>query len=621
MLKIFIRFSLLIGMLMLVALISACATTPKDESDGKKEDEGGSSEIKIPDSADNLRESVHFADIKYERPDIEALRSAIENAISSIEANNTSFDQQMSAVKAIDLLYESFVTMHTYATIRTYANSTDAFYTEELAILDEEFPAIAKLLEDMTVAAATSPHAVRFESDYFGDGLVEKYANGGMYTDELVNLFADEAELEARYNSVSTATVTITYSGRTDTCDNLIKEFCEAYGENSTEFKSASYFCHAAYQREAERIYTDIFIELLKTRRKIADALGYDSYIEYAYDVTGHDYDPAKTEKFLGDISKYVVPVYSALSTKVFGRGTHSEPILDRATVLNTVSGALEEIDEELIDVYTYMLTYGLYDIKESDSGRFDGSFTAYLEGYDAPYMFVTSQGGIDDYMTVSHEFGHFYDYFLNGGQDSSLDLMEISSQGLELLVLSELRDVLSWRDYKRLYYSQMEDMLLVFIFQGLYSKFEHNVYELSYYEITEDRINSAVAEAAEAMSLNSAVYNELSDVMIPHIFLEPLYVQSYCTSLATSLEIFFAEMNDSGSGYEIYNTLLDRHGYVGFEEQLRGAGLMSPFDEGVVKKLADSIYYSLLGSHFFDEYKGTPPQGTVYVYDYAYVS
>lgn len=610
--RLFLRFLLFLSLLALMTFVSACGASP-DQGDGGAED-GGSPDIEIPDNTGDIKDSVHFAEISYSRPDVEELRGVIELAISAIEDNSTTFDEQMAKVRSIDPLYENFVTMHTYAMIKSYVDASDTVFADELLYLDDAAPGIAQLLEDVTVAAATSPHAVRFESDYFGEGLIEQYAGGGIYTDELVKLFEDEAKLEARYTSISASTVRITYNGKTDTYENTLRELKRLYGEDSQAYKSAFHFCSAAYERAVEELSVDTFISLLKVRRRIADTLGYDSYTEYAYEVLGHDYSITDTEKFLGDISKYVVPVYGALAARVFGKGSSDTVSVDTATLLNTLSGVFRDMDGELLEVYSYMLTYGLYDVRSATADRYEGAFTTYLEGYDAPYLFVTSSGYAGDYMTVAHEFGHFYDYYLNGRGESSLDLMEVSSQGLELLVLLELGNTLSWKEYKQLYYGQMEDILLVFIMQGFYSKFEHIVYDLSYYEITEERINGAVSEAAEAMSLSPSVYNELSDVMIPHIFIEPLYVQSYCTSLAAALEIFFTEAQTPGEGFRIYEAILKRDGYSGFDERISATGLGSPFDEGVIMRLADSIYFSLLGSHFFDEYKGTNTAGIVYV-------
>ncbi|MBQ8528518.1 MAG: hypothetical protein IJ459_02145 [Clostridia bacterium] len=604
--RIFFRLTFALCLFMLLALISACSAAPSEEDGDGQTSDGTSPEIKLPDGDGEVRDSVHFDDIVYSRPDVENLCGVIGSAVEAVENNELSFEEQIEKIRAIEPLYAELRTMHTYSMIKTYENSNDPKYSVEFSYLEEQMPSVAKLLEDLMVAAALSPHAERFESDYFGEGLIEKYAGGGKYTDELVELFEKEAALEAQYTSVSTATVKISYDGVTDTYDNIVSSLKEKYNEGSSAYLSAVAYCNSEYRKASERLLTDIFIKLVEVRGRIAEAMGYASYVEYAYEVLGHDYSVPDTEEMLLDIAEYITPIYSTLYTRVFSRNTGNGNSVNSATVLNTLSGVLGELDGELLEVYNYMLTYGLFDVDAPSSVRYEGAFTTYLDSYLSPYMFVTASGYSDDYMTVAHEFGHYYDYYLNGSTGASIDLMEVSSQGLELMVLLNLEEALSWQDYKKLYYGQMEDILSVFILQGFYAKFEHIVYSLPYDEISEKAIDVAVAEAAREMNLNDKVFCDFSTVMIPHIFVEPLYVQSYCTSLAASLEIFFAEMNREGEGYEMYKEVLRREGYTDFEEQLREAGLNSPFEDGVIKKLADSIYYSLIGAHYFEEYKGS---------------
>ena len=86
----------------------------------------------------------------------------------------------------------------------------------------------------------------------------------------------------------------------------------------------------------------------------------------------------------------------------------------------------------------------------------------------------------------------------------------------------------------------------------------------------------------------------------IPHVFLYPFYVQSYVTSGLTSLEIYFAEIDNAGSGFEAYKALLKRTDGLTFSEHIEAANLTSPFDENMPKNIADKLYYHIVGAHFY---------------------
>jgi oligoendopeptidase F len=143
-------------------------------------------------------------------------------------------------------------------------------------------------------------------------------------------------------------------------------------------------------------------------------------------------------------------------------------------------------------------------------------------------------------------------------------------------------------------------------LYQGFYARFEELVYALSYEEITEKNLNSAVSEAAEEFALNPDVVNDISYVFVPHIFLYPFYVQSYCTSIIPSIELYFMEEKEQGSGLAAYKNLIKRtDSSLTFVETLEDAGLPSPFDFGVVRDIADKIHFAVLGFHYYDKGNG----------------
>ncbi len=564
MLRIIVRMLFVTILATTLAMIASCGATPTggDKGDGGSDGEKQPVAIRIPHSDSFGRDVVKFDSIVYSRPDADALVAGLLAASEAIEKNVTTYSEQLEAVTELTDEYSHFLSMYAYANIKNYQNSADELFSTEFAYLSEKYTEIADAIEELMVSAARSPHAKRFESEYFGEGLIEEYSGGESLSDKVVALMKTEADLVARYTSLKRGDL--------------------------AEMKS-------------------IYLELLRVRSRIASEMGYDSYREYAYEQNGYSYDAGEMLDLTADIAKYAVPVYQKLDNKVFKNffKKNDAPLLETGVLINTLSDVYENLDNNFSDVYSYMLHFGLFDISGAEEARFDGAFTTYLDAYESPFLFVTSDGSSIDYLALSHEFGHFTDFFKNGGSDVQLDLIEVYSQGMTMLTLLELDEHMSATEYKYLFYTQLEEMLLTLVFQGYYARFEHLVYDLKYEEINEVNVNRVVMQAAADMSMPSHYYSTLNAVMIPHLFVHPFYVESYCTSLTAAMQIFFAEYKKEGDGLAIYNELLEREIGSTLVENLKRVDLKSPFTSGLIRDMVDDIHYLVLGAPYFDESSG----------------
>ena len=80
-----------------------------------------------------------------------------------------------------------------------------------------------------------------------------------------------------------------------------------------------------------------------------------------------------------------------------------------------------------------------------------------------------------------------------------------------------------------------------------------------------------------------------------------PCYVESYVTSALVSLDIFFAEANETGTGFALYEALVRRgESEMGFEERLESVGIDSPFLAGKVTETANAIFRYFTGYDYY---------------------
>ncbi len=575
------------------------------ESDDKN-NKGDESVIVVPDCNDFDREIINFDDITYERPNADALIKSFNDTASLIEKNEIEYEKQLNSIIALEPDYINFTTMNAYATVMNSIDRSDEEWLNEYEYTNSMLPSFIQATENLFVAAAASPYCERFEDDYFGEDALLEYKDGGKYTDALVLLLEKEAALESEYSALTTATVKINFGGTLDTVDAHLENLARVHTKSSSEYQHAYTQCMALYETALSEATKDIFVELVKVRSKITKEYGYESYSELCYEEFGRDYTAKDMKSYAENISMYILPVYLKLSYSVFLPYFNSfewNDIISGSTVINSLYALYESTDEDLKSAYAYMLECGLYNYESANENRFQGSFTTYFDAYDAPFVFISADENVNDYMTLAHEFGHFYDAYVNYGTDPCLDLAEVSSTSLELLSVLGLRESLDDKTFKYLYYKALDSAMQAMIFQSFYSLAEHYVYDIPENNINENTLSDAVKKASQKMGF---MYEfSLEDILIPHTLLYPFYVQSYSTSTAVSLQILHAETDEAGAGLEIYKELIEREGpALGFEEELDDAGLTSPFDKNAVAELADTIHYDIFGSHYFTNYK-----------------
>ena len=619
--------SLLLCTVMLCAVIistASCAGSSNEPTD--KETTGdaptadspndGDSEIDSiisPSHRDYGREAVNFADITYSRPNVEELLADFRAATELVSKENTPYNDKLDAILALEDGFSDFNTMFAYANIMQSKNTADQKWLTEYSYLTSCEPELMQTVDELFVAAATSGHCERFEEDYFGEGALEEYKSGSKYTDELVILLEEEAELENTYSALSTATVEITYNGQTATVDEHLKAIDEALTsaskrgpgkDNDALHAGAKGLCLAAYKRKYNDEAKKLLVSLIKIRSKIADEYGYESYAEVAYQQYDRDYTEHEATKLIENVSKYIRPVYDQLNLWVFLPYFNSidEKVKANASeVINSLYEVYEDTDETLLTAYSYMLEFGLYDYSPASVNRFEGSFTTYLEKYDSPYVFISAEGTGDDYMTLAHEFGHYYGSYTNYNSPASLDLSEVSSTALEFISLLALEDTLDEQTYRYIYYTKLNSALQALIFQGYYALFEHYAYDIPYDMISEKTLSEAASKAALDIGLPNIL--TLDAALIPHTMLYPFYVQSYCTATAVALEIFYTEQENEGAGLSSYKSLVLRETEgLSFSDELKEAGLASPFTGDTMMKLADKIHFDVIGKHYYKE-------------------
>lgn len=503
-------------------------------------------------------ETVIFDQIEYSRPDIDAMKG-LAGDIEKLLDEHASRKEVVSSLDKFFDMYTNFRTMDVLAGIYNDLDVNDEYYAEECSYCSSMWGEVLRLYDDVMLACSNSHMCAFLDANYFGGILEDSYSAYDGYTpdDELVELQTRESELLTDYRSL------------------LIDLYA-----------SDSYDIYEEYNEPVAGIY----IKLVKLRRAIAEETGYDSYIEYAYDNFGREYEPDDLEEYISEAKKQLVPLYKELrNAGAFNNMYYSLREISKNETLSVLSAAAKKMGSGIYEPLLFMKSSGLYDISASDA-KIDNSYVTYLDDYEVPYLFSKTYGFSDDILTVGHEFGHFVDYYINYGVDLSNDSAEMFSQGMEYLLLEYIDD---GKLAEELTTFKMLDALYLYINQLSFNEFEERVYGLDDDELTVENVNSIYAEVAEEYGYADDYDPDLLPYLwadISHLFDQPFYVISYCVSDSAAFELYNLELGKAGSGLEAYLRLVDVSDEYGFLELLENEGLPSPLTADTIDRIAATL-------------------------------
>ncbi len=548
---------------------AAAQTEQADESSGSSA--SGTPASSVPGHTD-----LNYSDMVYERPDLDAIYENLDTALALTEEEEAE-EELLSLYEEILAQIVHLDTMDTLASIRNDMDLSDDYYESEVNLLDSAYNKIDNRMNELTEAVLASPYAEAFTA-MVGEDFIERYeVNSRLNSPAIEDLTEQEIALVTEYKTRLAAEYTTVYNGEVVTLDDL--------DLSSPDALTPYYEIYAQKNAACGEIY----LELVQVRVQIAEALGYDSYTDYAYDLLGRDFTKEDAQAFSEMVKKYLVPVADELYYRYY-----FQMYIASANVDVSVEDGIPYLQEALAaefpaamtEALDYMLDHDLYVFDDSPNMMASG-YTTILAEYNAPFLFINTSV-YTDADTLFHEFGHYYNFYLydslQWNDGNNLDLAEVHSQGLELLMLNY---------YPKIYKDNAEWMQIYVIMDLLDSvilgccedEFQQKVFENP--DMTLEEMNELHAELYEEY-MGYEVYYEWVD--IHHHFETPFYYISYATSAASAFEIWAIAEEDRDAGLSAYRSITENTVNCGYLAPLEAAGLSNPFTTDMMQRLADTI-------------------------------
>ena len=523
------------------------------------------------------REGVDYEDITYFHYDPESFYDDTDLMCQLADEGDAD-----GVVRLYDELYREFQLIDTLAVIAMLnhdGNIYDDYWTQENTYLStlwseaqDELLAACNYVMGTSCQRALSRHVGRDTSQLFRQYSPMDESDLDSYEREVELL----DEYYAMYDTIDATTVD--YMGESWDFDKLYGFPGDALYESDYDGYMTVY---DGLQQKVSEEFAPLYIELVELWTQMARDAGYDSYTDYAYEMMyWRDYSPDDAQALCDAIKPIAREYYADLYySDISYAADEVSPLPEGRGLAELLGEYLPRIDESLTEPWEYMLRHGLFDIQSSASGRFDGAYTTNMLFYLSPFIYATTEGSCQDLITITHEYGHFCDYYFSPLQDmlseaDDLDLSEIHSNALQALFTFFYDEIFETgadiAEYQNL------SFLLENIIDGcFYDEFQRRIMD-DPEGLTTDKINRVMTELAMEYGMYEEPRWDGTWAYIPHNFERPFYYFSYAASAIAALQIWDMAQTDFHAAVDVYLKVLSYGSHSeGYDRVLEDCGLL----------------------------------------------
>ncbi|WP_304508658.1 S-layer homology domain-containing protein [Anaerotignum sp.] len=533
---------------------------------------------------------INYSEIEYEHVDPAEFYKVTDLVITQAADKNNYSSVESLISKLVDFWYR-VNTQYTLAVILQSKDASDATYNEEYLYsfnLDTEIlHSLADTLEIILESpCAGTVYDVLDESELT---YILQQVDAGADDVELSSLMSAEKEFINQYYKTANKEYTAVVNGEAMTLDGIKNAKLP-----EDIYKDAIREIH----KNKNSALGEVYINLVKTRAKIARLCGYESYTDYCYENTYfRDFTSEDVTALSTLVKEYIAPINKKLNEIITNIDFSSLNELDYSpeTLISREKGVIEKEFPELLESFNYMYDHGFYDIG-ADDNKADTGFTSLLLDYNVPFMFNKPYGDFNDVWILVHETGHYNRFFISRDILPMLELSEIDSQGLELLFYDFYDDMIGDDKCTDLLKIKLLKSWIRSIIDGcMHDEFQQIIYHhpdmtLSqmnqlYYNLCLEYGYTPTSGYSDAELGESYAWTETI-----HNFTDPLYYISYAVSMIPAWELWMQAQTDFEEAKERYLQLVNREQADTYMQTLSDLGFGNTFDEATIKELAHSL-------------------------------
>ena len=383
------------------------------------------------------------------------------------------------------------------------------------------------------------------------------------------------------------------------------KEYLECYTDETTELEIRNSeilaeFLEIQYSDPGEQIAV-LYNEFINNSNEIARKHGFENYYDYASKFSyKRDFGKEEREQYRAYVKEYIIPLYNEAfewyNDAYYSLSRKERKLVDAITYneYNTLeedylNKYFESLPEDSKNSLQHMFKYETYYMTD-DYSAYSGAFTVDIR---TPYCYFGPS--YQDSFTVIHELGHYYADLKTDTSWLPFDLLEVHSQGNEMLFLSYLKTELDPEIYEVLEAYKIYAFLYNIVQASLMDQFEEIVYssisEDGYTMEEYDQIGYEVVKSFGITEDDPLMFT-LMQMLWRYVGINsPVYYLSYGTSAMAALSLYSQSLEDYDAAVEAYRILLEEcEEDAGFVEMLDKAGIASVFEEDVYIQLQEIV-------------------------------
>ena len=553
---------------------------------------------------------MKFTELPYSRPDIAAVCEKLSLLTEKLKKAESAAEQ-LDIIKEKEAVLSAFSTQATIASIRHTIDTRDEFYEKENDFFDENGPLLEEKAQEFMNAVLSSRFRAELESALGSLIFINMEIDKKTFSPEIIPLLQKENTLTTEYQKLY-ATTTAEFGGETLPIPKL-----GPYKQSKDRTVRRK-----AYEAEGKAFDTRredfdrIFAELVRVRTEIAKTLGYESFVELAYDRLGRNcYNSAKVKAFREQIARDMVPVVAGIKQTQKNRigvdklklyddifmfpDGNAKPHGSSEDILAAGKEMYHGLSEETREFIDFMYDGEFFDVLAKD-GKAPGGYCTEIADYKAPFVFSNFNGTSGDVDVLTHEMGHAFAAYraMRAGiphdlQNPTMETCECHSMSMEFLT-SPYHHLFFGEDTAKYSLYQVEDAMIFIPYGCMVDEFQHIMYERP--ELTPEERNEVW------LSLEAKYRPYIDFDALPfysrgagwqrqlHIFMYPFYYIDYCMAQTISLEIFLLANEDRALAWAKYLAFVDKAGTDTFEGIVKSAELELPYGEGAIASIAEKL-------------------------------
>lgn len=540
---------------------------------------------------------MKFAEYSYKRPDVDRWKKEVE---SLIEAFTLAPDAktQMNLWEQIQEKSEQIERDSTLCSIRHSINALDEFYDKEYQFWTEKTGDLTQVADLFSKAILSSPFRTELEKVYGTLVFSKAEQSAKTFHESIMDDLNEENRLSNESSKIS-ATAEVEFRGQKYTLPQMDKFLSSKdEGERNEAFKVCTDFYES---KEAE--YDEVYDQLVQVRHRIAKKLGYNNFVELAYDRMGRlDYGAKEVARYRESILKHIVPLASELAKRQAKRiGKNALTFKDEK--LNFLSGnptpkgteddlvkaaqkMYAELSGETHEFFEMMVKDGLLDLT-SKKGKRGGGYCTFIPVENKPFIFANFNETAHDVDVLTHEAGHAFQIYssrhlMPAYRWPTYEACEIHSMSMEFFAWPWI-ELFFKEDTEKYYFAHLSGALRFLPYGALVDHFQEEVYMKP--DMTKEE-RKACFRRLEKMYLPHRSYEGLDFLekgtfwyRQGHIFQSPFYYIDYTLAQICALQYWIRNQKNHQEAWASYLNLCQLGGSQTFLELVKSANLKNPFE------------------------------------------